>query len=166
MPRNNKNDSILNHFSIRDLKEFYDCYLFHHFSKHDATLNDSKLNASRENICPCCFKQATNDHFCTLNSSDQFQETLTKRSLKQNLEEESLDVSKSTTAEESALIVCENYPPSYLSKKDQISTINKDIHRIIKSKAELKKALHELDKLIETDKTDDDSLNEVERFYR
>lgn len=149
-----KNADYIYSLSNKELTDYYNCYGHHHFSRKFCKQSHNIAPKSC-NDCPCnCEHGRKHDHFCTGLS----------------LNESSTSTGNSTFYSPS-INVCENYPPSFTLKEDQLTSINKDINLIRKSKALMKKNLKELDELLSDtappkiyDKYA--HLNEVERFYR
>ena len=160
MIRSYKNPDYIYSLNNKELKDYYDCLSHHHFQRHFCNLNTTR--STQEHECPCnCQHGQKHDHFCT-----GLSQSATFRHLNDSQNDESL-ANTSYSFYDPSLVVCENYPPSYTLKEEQIKVLNKDLKDLKKSKQVMKKALNDLDKLLDNfnDKKDD-GLNEVERFYR
>lgn len=152
MIRSYKNKEFISQLNTKELKDYYDCYTHHHGSRHSC--QENKQSTVKDENCPCVDDV---DHFCTGQKDlcSCFQASLRNRD------------DKCSATNEHSLIVCENYSPSYTSKNDQIKTLKKEVSQIRKSKQLLKKAMQDLDKLLNEDnENQDDDLDEVEKFYR
>lgn len=137
MTRNLKN---LDSLSVKELHDYYNCYSHHHFKRHDCCIEPKKYKPWR-----CVHKFQLDDHFCNCPEKSKHDENIKKFD---------------------SIILCEQIRPSYTSKEDQINDVRKMIHDMKKSKFLLKSALKDIDNLIEKKKSDEDDLDEVERFYR
>lgn len=134
-------------------------------------------HAMERSACPCCKqKQNDPDHFCTASSVASSYRPETAHSLNSSdqalLSALSVDNQSSFSSNkmnDSALVVCENYSPSYLSKKDQMESVQKEIRQLRLSKSIMRKTMQEIDKLLDEsdpDKCAGRDMNPVERFYR
>jgi hypothetical protein len=153
-----KNADYIYSLSNKELIDYYNCYGHHHFSRKFCKCDNIPIKTNHD--CPCtCEHGRKHDHFCTglsLNSAEYGGQMD--------------DISKFHSP---SITVCENYAPSFTLKNDQLTSINKDINLMRKSKALMKKNLEEIDQLIkltcdstEVNKKKFNDSDEVERFYR
>ena len=161
----NPKDKDLN-LSGEELKRYYDCYSHHHFNRHNCTksLDSGNRTISSRMQCPCCpdsFDEAHLNHFCTGYSFDL-------SAITDDLSHTNHDLNCTHSDLQHSLILCENFRPSFTSKRDQIDFLKRDIKLVRTSKNILKKTIEDLDRVLDEfkEKSDEDGLNEVEKFYR
>ncbi len=153
-----KNADYIYGLSNKELIDYYNCYGHHHYSRKFCKTDNIPPKTSYD--CPCnCEHGRKHDHFCT--------------GLSLNTSEYGNQIDELSKFHSPSITVCENYAPSFTLKEDQLTTINKDISLMRKSKALMKKNLEEIDQLIKSTssstgvtKNKYDDLDEVERFYR
>jgi hypothetical protein len=176
--RSYKNPDFIYKLSNKELINYYDCLRHHHsFRKYCKC----KETSSRplDDSCPCSCNLGA--HYCSFSSKRDTIKCGEKSAICPYCScqiEVRLDNSLNSTGSSlnsnnesknnSSLLVCENYAPSYTLKEHQLSDLNKKLHDLRKSKKFLKSTLKDLDNLIENDnkKINDDGLDEIERFYR
>ena len=176
-----KNAEYIYSLSNKELVDYYNCYGHHHFSRKFCKSDNNAKNLN-PGECPCtCGHGQKHDHFCTglslnakLNESLATGETSSMRcncdqiQMQEKLDSQLLARKFYTPS----ITVCENFAPSFTLKEDQLTSINKDIHLLKKSKALMRQNLKDLDKLLDESCADKHvidkyaGLNEVERFYR
>lgn len=126
----------LNRLSIEQLEHYYYCHPLHHYGLKE----QPEASRTSSALYPCWSKSIKRgelldtSHYCT--------------PLHQNINEKSDGINENSL-DESSLIVCENYAPSYTSKKDQFYKIKDDVATLRKSKLIMKQTLFELDRLLE-----------------
>ncbi len=170
MIRSWKNKEFTSSLSNQELKEFYGCLAHHTRNPHTKRKNccddSTKFHEQSEFSC-----NKSNDHFCTSNSIGYIYPIGSKCDDTFN---DSLVHSNSFQKHENSIIVCEDYRPSYTSKKDQIQFLKQEVGALRKSKSMMQKAMDDLDRLLEesqNEKNDKDAsemtnMDSVERFYR
>jgi hypothetical protein len=154
--RQDYNDmAYLNTLSIKELENYYYCHPLHHY--FDKSESSSFGHKDHSIDCPCLkydkdnLKDFDSKHYCTslqstfraLDESDQTTEDVVK-----------------DFYDKHSLTVCENFPPSYTSKKDQFYRIKDDIVELRKSKLLMKQAMKDLDKLLDESRPEGDSEEE------
>ena len=178
-----KNSEYIYSLSNKELIDYYNCYGHHHFSRKFCKSTNSIKDLNLSGECPCtCEHGKKHDHFCTglsLNTNSLNESDVSFEKSSMNCDCDRIQEKEKFNAEllskkfyTPSITVCENFPPSFTLKEDQLTLINKDINLIKHSKALMRKNLKDLDKLLDETSTEkklsnkNDGLNEVERFYR
>jgi hypothetical protein len=182
MIRSWKNKEFTSSLSNQELKDLYGCLAHHTTNPHtkrkyccdgSTEVHPKEMINSRQcehlGSCPCtCANSNDSNHFCTSNSIGYLYSGDCKC-------DNSAVSSNCCLKHENSIIVCENYAPSYTSKKDQIQFLKKEVGVLRRSKSTMQKAMDDLDKLLEESRSDrleemDEGetrdMNSVERFYR
>jgi hypothetical protein len=133
-----RNDDLeyLNSLSKEELERYYYCHPIHHYG---LKYNANNIRSIEHNINCQCLKynhEKSNPHYCT--------------SLLTTFRSES-DISDNAY-NNFGLTVCENYPPSYMSKKDQFYQLKDNIIELRKSKMIMKQMIKDLDKMLDESK--------------
>jgi hypothetical protein len=149
----------LNTLSKEELERFYYCHPLHHYGlKYSADANRS----IEHNInCPCT--KYTNVRLNPVDTSIDSKHYCT--SLLTTFRSESDIGIRDDGYNEYGLTVCENYPPSFTSKKDQFHKLKDDIIEIRKSKMIMKKMMKDLDKLLDESKPRNDDIDSDDDLF-
>ena len=144
----------LNSLSKEELERYYYCHPLHHYG-----LKYTNRSIEHNIDCPC--RKYKNVRLNSVDTSDDNKHYCT--SLLTTFRSESDFGIRDNGYNEYGLTVCENYPPSFTSKKDQFHELKDNIIELRKSKMIMKQMMKDLDKLLDESKpqnensdTDDD----------
>lgn len=163
-----KDTEFINSLSKDELIKYYECYLHHNHYRRRCACKDDLERVKDDSKCPCVCGLGA--HFCTptnrslISKCDETSVRYCNRCCCQQ-QSDSFD-STSNESKPPSMIVCENYPASYTTRRDQVDHLKTQLTTMKKNKSFMKQTMRELDGLLNDLKEPDDGLDEVERFYR
>ncbi len=107
----NKSKEFVSNLKGEDLINYYNCYWHHHQYRYNCHSGDiPNIALESTHLCPCkCAKSTNDNHFCTTNSCHSCSNECTSQS------------SHCFLNQNNSIVVCENYAPSYTSKRYKIN---------------------------------------------